>query len=82
MTTPALDPRTAAEVVAALVLTQLDKAEIVLHGDAYEVTRCQVLRFSNDYPWAVSMTISDATRGESINVTMSLAVDPIGGWDR
>ena len=77
-TVPALDAQTAAEVVAALVLTQLDKAEVVHHGDAYEVTRCQVLRRSDGFPWAVSMTISDDTRGESINATVSVAVSPVG----
>ena len=81
-TVPALDPQTAAEVVAALVLTQLDKAEVVHHGDAYEVTRCQALRRSDGYPWAVSMTISDDTRGESINATLHVAADPIPRWDR
>ena len=77
-----LDPQTAAEVVAALVVEHLDNTEVTVHGDVYTVTRCQVLRRSDGYPWAVSMTISDDTRGESINATLHVAADPIPRWDR
>ena len=53
-----------------------------VHGDVYTVTRCQVLRLTDGFPWAVSMTISDDTRGESINATLRVAADPIPRWDR
>ena len=80
-TVPALDVQTAAEVTAAL-LARVDGAELVEHGDVYTVTRCQVLRHADGFPWAVSMTISDDTRGESINATLHVAADPIPRWDR
>ena len=81
-TVPALDAQTAAEVVAALVVKHVTDAELLEHGDVYTVTRCQVLRRSDGYPWAVSMPISDDTRGESINATLHVAADPIPRWDR
>ena len=77
-TVVALDAQTAAEITAALVVKHVSDAELVEHGDVYTVTRCQALRRSDGYPWAVSMTISDDTRGESINATVSVAVSPVG----
>ena len=78
MTAPALDTQTAAEVVTTL-LARVDNTELVEHGDVYTVTRATILRDTTGYPWGVSLTVSDETRGESINATMSLAVDPVGG---
>ena len=76
-TVPALDAQTAAEVVTAL-LAGVDGAELVEHGDVYTVTRATVLRDTTGYPWGVSLTVSDETRGESINATVSVAVSPVG----
>ena len=77
MTAPALDVQTAAEVVTAL-LAQVDGAELLEHGDVYTVTRTTVLRHSTGYPWGVSLTVSDETRGESINATVTVSVSPVG----
>ena len=77
MTVPALDVQTAAEVVAAL-LAQVDGAELLEHGDVYTVTRTTVLRDTTGYPWGVSLTVADETRGESINATVTVSVSPVG----
>ena len=64
-TAPALDARTATEVTALLAAKALAGASIVHHGDAYEVTRVNILRGMNKHPWGLSLTISDDTRGAS-----------------
>ena len=76
-TAPALDVQTAAEVVTAL-LARVDGAELVEHGDVYTVTRTTILRGMSGYPWGVSLTVSDETRGESINATVAVSVSPVG----
>ena len=78
-TPPALDALTATEVTALLAADALTRASIVHHGDAYEVTRVNILRGMNGHPWGLSLTISDDTRGECINATLALAAQPVGG---
>ena len=79
MTAPALDPLTAAEVTALLAADALTGASVTHGGDAYEVTRVNILRGMNQHPWGLSLTISDDTRGECINVSLALAAQPVGG---
>ena len=78
MSAPALDALTATEVTALLAAKALAVASVTHHGDAYEVTRVNILRGMNGHPWGVSLTISDETRGESINATVRVSVSPVG----
>lgn len=77
MTAPALDSRTAAEAATLLLAASTD-GTVTYHGDEFTITRSLVLRDSTGFPWGVSLTVSDDTRGESINVTATVSATPVG----